>query len=305
PLAKGLLHKGLCWRVGTGTSISVLGDSWVLESTSYKIQDGVKNQNVQTVADLVDPNIRRWKRNYSVRSSYKLLIQGFRNPTPRQNFIPAFSNLHYRRLMNTARCPRCDDDAETLLHMLRDCKITKEKGPKDACIKVNFDAAYCQREAISCSGILLRDQRGNVIASKIACHESIPSPFAAEAVACTVAMKLCLDLGLRILEVEGDSLTVIKKAKSNEDDRSEISAYIEDMKKMTKDFQVCTFKHVQRSANGVAHQLVSEGLKLKLAFFESNGVLDFVEELVEQDRCREKGGSSARCFQRNRRVFAR
>lgn len=43
--------------------------------------------------------------------------------------------------------------------------------------------------------------------------------------------------------------------------------------------------HVKRSANGVAHQLVSEGLKLKLAFFESNGVLDFVEELVEQDRC--------------------
>ncbi|KAA3481304.1 glycine, alanine and asparagine-rich protein-like [Gossypium australe] len=100
--------------------------------------------------------------------------------------------------------------------------------------------------------------------------------FHSEAVGCIVAMKLCLDLGLRRLEVEGDSLTMIKKAKSNEDDRSEISAYIEDMKKMTKDFKVY---------NGVAHQSVSEGLKLKLTFFESNDVLDFVEELVEQDRC--------------------
>ncbi|KAK5826375.1 hypothetical protein PVK06_021293 [Gossypium arboreum] len=119
---------------------------------------------------------------------------------------------------------------------------------------------------------------------KITYHESIPSPFATEEVACTVAMKLCLDLGLRRLRVEGDSLTVIKKVKSSEDDRSEISPYIEDMKKMTKDFQVCTFMHVRRSANGVAHQLASEGLKLKLEFFWSNGVPDFAEELVEQDR---------------------
>ncbi|MBA0568965.1 hypothetical protein Golob_006430, partial [Gossypium lobatum] len=55
-------------------------------------------------------------------------------------------------------------------------------------------------------------------------RKSIPSPFATEAVACTMAMKLCLDLGLRRLKVERDSLTV------------------------------CTFMHVWRSANGVAHQ---------------------------------------------------
>ncbi|MBA0619947.1 hypothetical protein Godav_005733 [Gossypium davidsonii] len=107
----------------------------------------------------------------------------------------------------------------------------------------------------------------------------------AEAVACTVAIKLCLDLGLRRLEVERDSLTVIKKMKSSEDDRSEILAYIEDMKKMSRDFQVYTFMHIQRSANGVAHQLASEGLKLKLEFLKFNGVPEFPEELVEQDRC--------------------
>ncbi|MBA0694751.1 hypothetical protein Goari_005024, partial [Gossypium aridum] len=34
--------------------------------------------------------------------------------------------------------------------------------------------------------------------------------------ACTMAMRLCLDLGLRRLVVEGDSFTVIKKVKLNE-----------------------------------------------------------------------------------------
>ncbi|MFQ6643960.1 hypothetical protein Gotur_017426 [Gossypium turneri] len=179
--------------------------------------------------------------------------------------------------MNTARCPRCDDDAETLLHVLRDCKITKEMvyvlSDLLRTILRNWmtwkESHFCEekQEAISCSGILLRDQRWNAIVLKITYHESIPSPFATEVVACTMAMKLCLDLGLRRLKVERDSLTVIKKAKSSEDNKSEISKYIEDMKKMTKDFQVCTFMHVWRSANGVAHQLVSEWLKLKLEFF--------------------------------------
>ncbi|KAH1055552.1 hypothetical protein J1N35_033617 [Gossypium stocksii] len=120
-VVKRLLHEGLYWRVGTETSISTLGDSWVPKSVNYKIQDDVRNQNVQIVANLIDPNTNRWKRDvifntfserdaekvlkisflgcprddhlawrgeasghYSMRSGYKLLIQGLRNPTPRR-----------------------------------------------------------------------------------------------------------------------------------------------------------------------------------------------------------------------------
>ncbi|MBA0662786.1 hypothetical protein Goklo_006859 [Gossypium klotzschianum] len=101
--------------------------------------------------------------------------------------------------------------------------------------------------------------------------------------ACTVAMRLCLDLGLRRLVVEGDSFTVVKKVKLNQVDRFEISTYIKDIKKMSSEFLSCTFMHVQRSANTVIHQLASERLRLNLGFFRLNGS-DFTEELVEQDR---------------------
>ncbi|KAH1032091.1 hypothetical protein J1N35_044265 [Gossypium stocksii] len=78
-------------------------------------------------------------------------------------------------------------------------------------VEVNFDAAYRKNEESSCSGILLRDSRGRVIASKITFHENIPSPFTAKAVTCAMALKMYLDLNIKSLEVEGDSLTVIKK----------------------------------------------------------------------------------------------
>ncbi|MBA0736540.1 hypothetical protein Gogos_010082 [Gossypium gossypioides] len=128
-------------------------------------------------------------------------------------------------------------------------------------------------------------KKGEVIVSKITCHSRIPSPFGAEEMACTVAMILCLDLGLRRLVVEGGSLTVIKKLKFSEVDRSKILAYIEDIKKMSSKFLSCTFMHVQISANTAAHQLASEGLRLNLGFFGSNGVSKFAKEMVEQYRC--------------------
>ncbi|KAG8490856.1 hypothetical protein CXB51_014061 [Gossypium anomalum] len=91
-------------------------------------------------------------------------------------------------------------------------------------------------EEISCSGILLRNSRRGAIASKITLPGRILSPFAAEAVACALALRMCLDLNLQKLDVEGDSLTVIKKATKDETDSSKISAYIEDVKRLSKQY---------------------------------------------------------------------
>lgn len=87
------------------------------------------------------------------------------------------------------------------------------KVPRDMAVKVNFDAAFCKQNYNSCSGIVIRDSIGFVLASKITCHDRIPSSFAAEAVACMAALNFCLDLGFPNLEVEGDALTIIKKSK--------------------------------------------------------------------------------------------
>lgn len=40
------------------------------------------------------------------------------------------------------------------------------KSPRNACVKVNFNATYRKNEESLCSSILLKDSRGRVIASK-------------------------------------------------------------------------------------------------------------------------------------------
>lgn len=57
---------GLCWRVGTGTSISIFNDSWIIGLPNcplpdYLITCPVLNSNLSLVSDLIDSNTRKWR----------------------------------------------------------------------------------------------------------------------------------------------------------------------------------------------------------------------------------------------------
>ncbi|MBA0738329.1 hypothetical protein Gogos_011705 [Gossypium gossypioides] len=89
----------------------------------------------------------------------------------------------------------------------------------------------------------------------------IASPFLAKVLACSQAVWLGLAMGVDKLEVEGDALTIIKKRQSIAIDKSKISAYIRDIHHNRRGFQSIHFKHVQRSANIIAHKLASKSLR--------------------------------------------
>ncbi|MBA0769208.1 hypothetical protein Gotri_017962, partial [Gossypium trilobum] len=72
------------------------------------------------------------------------------------------------------------------------------------------------------------DSEGKVLASRIVLNERVPSIFAAETLACVQGLQLGLDLGVMIVEVEGDVLPVIKKLQKKGDDVPEICALIKD-----------------------------------------------------------------------------
>lgn len=108
--------------------------------------------------------------------------------------------------------------------------------PKEA-YKANFHVAFDEALSRSGSGVVIRDFKGWVLASKAVLHSNIRSTFIAEALTCTEAIKTCLDLELEAVTIEGDSLTMIKKCKSASPDRSEISSYIRDIKSLLKGFQ--------------------------------------------------------------------
>ncbi|KAK5771344.1 hypothetical protein PVK06_047543 [Gossypium arboreum] len=125
--------------------------------------------------------------------------------------------------------------------------------PEVPFIKINFDAAFQATTSISYSRIIVRDGRSRILSIRA-------SPFAAEALACLQSLKVGRDQGLREV-MEGDSLSVIKKARSENLDRSSIGPYILDIKNEAGKFKEVRFTYVSRSANKSAHSLAKEGFR--------------------------------------------
>ncbi|MFQ6658912.1 hypothetical protein Gotur_027999 [Gossypium turneri] len=113
----------------------------------------------------------------------------------------------------------------------------------------------------STSGMVARNDRGEVLASQATLEEATASRFAAEACACTQAVRLRIQMGARKVEIEGDALVIIKKCQSNNEDKSEIGAYIRDIKQLATNFQTIRFKYTQRSSNQMTHFIATECLK--------------------------------------------
>ncbi|MBA0821960.1 hypothetical protein Goarm_018783, partial [Gossypium armourianum] len=80
--------------------------------------------------------------------------------------------------------------------------------PQQEFFKINFDAAFDIKENRSCSGIIVKNFKGDILAFNTTVYENIPSLFAAEAIAYLLAITVGKDLGIMHVVIEGDSLTV-------------------------------------------------------------------------------------------------
>ncbi|KAH1096750.1 hypothetical protein J1N35_013671 [Gossypium stocksii] len=156
--------------------------------------------------------------------------------------------------------------------------------PTDSWLKINFDAAFKKERKESCLGLVVRNTRDEAICSKMVFHENIPSAFATETMACLQAIRLGLHLGLRKVEIEGDSRTVIRKLQEEGEDRSEIEVFIQDSRYLSLDFESCDFKFVSREANKVAHLITKEGINKGETTYLQNAVFTGVEEALMEDR---------------------
>ncbi|MBA0739572.1 hypothetical protein Gogos_012833, partial [Gossypium gossypioides] len=72
-------------------------------------------------------------------------------------------------------------------------------------VRINFDAAFSQRHFRSTLRLVARNDRGKVLVSKSVLENRIASPFAAEACACSQAVRLGIGMGVDEVEIEGDA----------------------------------------------------------------------------------------------------
>ncbi|MBA0702798.1 hypothetical protein Goari_022480 [Gossypium aridum] len=83
--------------------------------------------------------------------------------------------------------------------------------------------------------------------------------------ACLQALQFAEDLGFRRILVEGDALTVIRKMKSTNEDKSVIGMVIRASKDKVETLEEIEFCYIPREVNAVAYGLAQEGKQLESA----------------------------------------
>ncbi|KAI4995184.1 hypothetical protein ZWY2020_035087 [Hordeum vulgare] len=129
-------------------------------------------------------------------------------------------------------------------------------------------------------GALMRDHHGSFM---MACNEGIAgivAPELAEAMAARRALEVSRDNGFRCISMASDCLTLIQRIRSSSMDRSLVGSVVGDIKRLASEFDICSFKHVGRSSNVMAHVLARRSMLSSCNFY-----FDVVPECLREELC--------------------
>ena len=90
--------------------------------------------------------------------------------------------------------------------------------PERTMYKLNFDAAVFANMTASGIGVIIRNNRGQVMAALSSKSHAVVDSEEAEVLACRKALELAMDAGFLELIVEGDNINVMKSIKSDQVD---------------------------------------------------------------------------------------
>lgn len=134
--------------------------------------------------------------------------------------------------------------------------------PQVGLVKINFDGAICSEANMSGIGVVIRDDKGAVLAS---CSEKIPRACKADEIEALAAMKplsFAFELGFWSAILDGDSLGLIQALKSEEQSLAPTGLLIEDVKMFANNYVRLLYSHIKRNGNRVAHSLAKNVLHI-------------------------------------------
>ena len=133
--------------------------------------------------------------------------------------------------------------------------VVKWKPSCELAVKVNFDGALFGESDCAGLGVVVRNSEGAVLA---ALSEKIMKPQSAELVEILAARRAVLfssELGFHNLIIEGDSSSVIKLLQDRCSSHFQGGHILKDIMSHLDSFVSCSFSHVGRQGNAVAHAL--------------------------------------------------
>ena len=127
--------------------------------------------------------------------------------------------------------------------------------PPASKFKLNFDAAIFADLGCSGVGVIIRNEKGEVMGTMTAKGPGVTDSMEVEALACRRALEFAVDIGITELVIEGDCAQVISTITSNQFSLSQLGHVFEDIQVLISSLRWAEVHWVNRSANLVAHSL--------------------------------------------------
>jgi ribonuclease HI len=152
-------------------------------------------------------------------------------------------------------------------------------------VKLNWDAAWDGVRNRMGIGIVVRNHLGEVLNSYYSQKGYTSAPDIAEATAALRAARLCHELRLNKVILEGDALQIVRALNSDAPHWSRYGHITEEARGWLSSLVSCEVVHVRRQCNGVAHCLAKLGLSMGEEVLLQGAIPDCVELVVSKERC--------------------
>ena len=111
-------------------------------------------------------------------------------------------------------------------------------------------------------GVVLRDERGSVLASLSQNIPQVCKPLDIETLAASRALKFATELGFNKVVLEGDCEVLMKALKGGDQFLSTVGLVMDDIRYDANLFYQLCYSHVRREGNKVAHSLIRHTLEI-------------------------------------------
>ena len=127
--------------------------------------------------------------------------------------------------------------------------------PPSKAYKLNFDAALFSNLGRTGIGAVIRNEKGEVMATMTACGPTVHTSEEAELLACRRALEFAVDAGFYRLIIEGDNSNVTHAISSSTENNWRFGNVVDDICHLIRGLHWSAVCCIRRGGNRVAHVL--------------------------------------------------
>ena len=156
------------------------------------------------------------------------------------------------------------------------------KTPPSSFFKINVDGATSNDGTHTCIGLIFRDCQGFSIAASSEVLQSSYSAKITKAFALLHGVLLALELKIFHAIFESDVVSIVQVLNCGDTD-GEIGLILQDIRSYYASFSWCTFQHLKRDGNRVAHELAKATRNIGVSQVWKGVIPSFAEHLIFKD----------------------